>query len=93
MKYFFSQEIHLYLHEKSINGQDGCVLTPHQNGVTERKHYDLLNIACTLFFQVNLPTKVWGENVIIATYLLNKSHQKIKYLVKFSTNKLPITRI
>lgn len=46
--------------------------TPQQNGVVERKHMHLLDIARTLLFHANLPTKFWGECILTTTTIINK---------------------
>jgi len=41
------------------------------------KNRHLLNIACALRFQASLPLKFWGECVLTATYLVNRTPTKL----------------
>lgn len=61
-----------FFREHGILHQQSCVQTHQQNGVVERKHRHLLDVARALRFQANLPLTFWGECVLTAAFLINK---------------------
>jgi gag-polypeptide of LTR copia-type/Integrase core domain/Retrotransposon gag protein/GAG-pre-integrase domain len=72
-----SNEMQEFFHLNGIKHETTCVNTPQQNGVAERKHRHLLEIARSLRFQSGLPKIFWGECIMTATYLINRIPTKI----------------
>ena len=61
-----------FFESKGIIHHTSCVETPQQNGVVERKHQHLLNVARAILFQSSLPAKFWHFAVAHAAHLINR---------------------
>ncbi|GKB17266.1 putative RNA-directed DNA polymerase, partial [Tanacetum coccineum] len=69
---FTNNRFQSFFNEKRILHQTTCVYTPQQNGIAERKHRHLLNVARSLMFQRELPLYLWSECVLTAVYIINR---------------------
>ncbi|GKA48096.1 ribonuclease H-like domain-containing protein, partial [Tanacetum coccineum] len=55
---FVNQSVSKLCYDKGIIYQTSCVYTPQPNGIAERKHRHLLNVARSLMFQGGIPLKM-----------------------------------
>ena len=69
---FDSQQRQDFFGRLGIIHQTTCVDKLQQNGVAERKHRDLLEMARALRLQATLPLYFWGHCILTATHLINK---------------------
>lgn len=69
---FFNHDCSVFLNSLGIVHESSCPYTPQQNGIVERKHRHILEVARAVRFQGNIPIRFWGECVLAAVYLINR---------------------
>lgn len=70
---YLSNEMKDYCSENGISYHLTIPYTPHQNGVSERVIRTITEKARTLLIDAKLPQSFWGEAVLTATYLINRT--------------------
>nr|XP_016464848.1 PREDICTED: uncharacterized protein LOC107787745 [Nicotiana tabacum] len=61
-----------FLRSHNIHHQLSCAHTPQQNGVAERKHCHITNVARTILFHAHAPLSLWVEAFLTAVHLINR---------------------
>ncbi|XP_074314693.1 uncharacterized protein LOC141649926 [Silene latifolia] len=74
---FLSGSLKQFYNDNGMIFQTSMIDTPQQNGRVERKHRHILEKARALRFQANLPIDFWGECVLTAAYLINRTPTKL----------------
>ncbi|KAG7572488.1 Integrase catalytic core [Arabidopsis suecica] len=66
-----------HLEKCGILHQTSCPYNPQQNGVAERKNRHLMEVSRAMLFQKHMPKRFWGDAVMTACYLINRTPTRI----------------
>ena len=69
---FVQASLRTFCADRGIIHQTTCPHTSQQNGVAERKHRKLLDITRTLIIEMHVPSYLWSDALITATYPHNR---------------------
>jgi transposase InsO family protein len=70
---YFSKEFSEYLKEHGIQRKYSFSSSPQQNGVTERKNRNIVEITRAILNEKNLPNYFWAEVIAIVVYIMNRT--------------------
>jgi hypothetical protein len=73
---FTSTEFASYCADEGIQRHYSAPYSPQQNGVVERRNQTVVGMARALLKQRGMPAVFWGEAVLTAVYILNRSPTK-----------------
>jgi transposase InsO family protein len=73
---FTAAEFASYCAGEGVQRHYSAPYSPQQNGVVERRNQTVVGMAQALLKQRGMPTVFWGEAVVTAVYILNRSPTK-----------------
>jgi transposase InsO family protein len=73
---FTAAEFASYCADEGVQRHYSVPYSPQQNGVVERRNQTVVGMARALLKQSGIPAIFWGEAVVTAVYILNRSPTK-----------------
>ena len=73
---FTAAEFASYCADEGVQRHYSAPYSPQQNGVVERRNQTVVGMARALLKQRGMPATFWGEAVVTAVYILNRSPTK-----------------
>ena len=69
---FVQTSLRNFCADRDIIHQTTCSHTSQQNGIAERKHHQVIDITRTLLIKMHVPSYLWSDALMTATYLQNQ---------------------
>jgi hypothetical protein len=79
---FTAVEFTSYCVDEGVQRHYSAPYNPQQNGVVEQRNQTVVGMARALFKQRGMPVVFWGEVVVMAVYILNRSPTKAHDVVQ-----------
>lgn len=76
------EKLNSFFKQIGISHRVSCPHAHQQNGAAERKHRHIVEVGLSLLAHASMPLKFWDEAFAMATYLINRTPNK---LLQFST--------
>ncbi|CAL8107557.1 unnamed protein product [Prunus armeniaca] len=74
---YVNNTLAFFFHAQGIIHQTTTSFTPQQNGVSERKNRQLLEVAHSLMLDMSIPYNLLGHAVLSAAYLINRTLSQV----------------
>jgi len=93
---FVNKSMQEFFRENGLSHQTSCSNTPQQNGETEQKNRQLLEMTRAMIFDAEVLTQIWSEAIATSAYLLNKlpsqtlNHRTSLQILATETNIPPV---
>ena len=69
---YMKNNVSLFCSKNGIIHQTSCSHTSQQNGVAERKHIRILDVARTMMIHMHVLKYLWADAVLSACHLINR---------------------
>jgi hypothetical protein len=74
---YVKKEFGAFASAQGILPETSCPNTPPWNGVAERKNGNIVEVAWSLMYTMNVPKFLWSEAMMTTTYLINRTPSRV----------------